>query len=63
MKKHLTPRNRISDSWGLSAVSQYVSFTSEMMYLNILPFVDRFPKDTELYSIMTTKLSDKSAAD
>ena len=29
----------------------------------ILPFVDRFPKDTELYSIMTTKLSDKSAAD
>ena len=27
----------------------------------ILPFVDRFPKDTELYSIMTTKLSDKPA--
>ena len=25
----------------------------------ILPFVDRFPKDTELYGIMTTKLSDK----
>ena len=29
----------------------------------ILPFVDRFPKDTELYAIMTTKLSDKPATD
>ena len=29
----------------------------------ILPFVDRFPKDTELYSIMTTKLSDKPTID
>ena len=27
----------------------------------ILPFVDHFPKDTELYRIMTTKLSDLSA--
>ncbi len=27
----------------------------------ILPFVDRFPKDTELYGIMTTKLSDEPA--
>ena len=27
----------------------------------ILPFVDRFPKDTELYGIMTTKISDKPA--
>ena len=26
----------------------------------ILPFVDKFPQDTELYSIMTTKLSDLS---
>ena len=26
----------------------------------ILPFVDRFPKDTELYRLMTTKLSDMS---
>ena len=26
----------------------------------IIPFVDHFPKDTELYSIMTTKLSDMS---
>ena len=24
----------------------------------ILPFVDRFPKDIELYSIMTTKLNE-----
>jgi len=29
----------------------------------ILPFVDRFPKDTELYRIMTTKLSDISQND
>ena len=29
----------------------------------ILPFVDHFPKDTELYSIMTTKLSDKPTTD
>ena len=28
----------------------------------ILPFVDRFPKDTELYRIMTTKLSEQSDA-
>jgi type IV secretory pathway VirB4 component len=27
----------------------------------ILPFVDRFPKDTELYRIMTTKLQETSA--
>jgi len=26
----------------------------------IPPFVDRFPRDTELYRIMTTKLSDLS---
>ena len=26
----------------------------------ILPFVDRFPKDTELYRLLTTKLSEKS---
>ena len=25
----------------------------------IIPFIDRFPQDTELYRIMTTKLSDK----
>ena len=29
----------------------------------ILPFIDRFPKDTELYGIMTTKLSDKPTTD
>jgi len=27
----------------------------------IIPFVDRFPKDTELYSIMTTKPSETQA--
>ena len=25
----------------------------------ILPFVDRFPKDTELYRVMTTKPNEK----
>jgi len=25
----------------------------------IIPFVDRFPKDTELYRIMTTKFTDE----
>ena len=25
----------------------------------LLPFVDRFPKDTELYKIITTKLSEQ----
>ena len=30
-----------------------------MFYGNvILPFIDRFPKDTELYRIMTTRLSE-----
>lgn len=27
----------------------------------ILPFIDRFPKDTELYRIMTTRLSEQVA--
>ena len=32
-----------------------------MFYGNvILPFVDRFPKDTELYRIMTTRFNEKS---
>ncbi len=29
----------------------------------IIPFVDHFPKDTELYSIMTTKLEDLAQQD
>ena len=29
----------------------------------ILPFVDRFPKDTELYRIMTTKPQEQAAKD
>ena len=29
----------------------------------ILPFVDRFPKDTELYRIMTTKPQEQEAKD
>ena len=29
----------------------------------ILPFVDRFPKDTELYQVMTTKLSEQAQTD
>ena len=27
----------------------------------ILPFVDRFPKDMELYKVITTKLSEQTA--
>ena len=43
----------------------YVTHSGEgeglLFYGNvILPFLDRFPKDTELYRIMTTKLSDMS---
>jgi len=29
----------------------------------IIPFVDHFPKDTELYSIMSTKLEDLAQQD
>ena len=41
----------------------YVTHSGEgeglLFYGNvILPFVDRFPKDTELYRIMTTRLSE-----
>ena len=43
----------------------YVTHSGEgeglLFYGNvILPFVDRFPKDTELYRIMTTKLSEQA---
>ena len=46
----------------------YVTHSSEgeglLFYGNIiLPFTDRFPKDTELYSIMTTKPQEQPAAD
>ncbi len=45
----------------------YVTHSGEgeglLFYGNIiLPFVDRFPKDTELYRIMTTKPQEQSAA-
>lgn len=44
----------------------YVTHSGEgeglLFYGNvILPFVDRFPKDLELYRIMTTKLSEVKA--
>ena len=43
----------------------YVTHSGEgeglLFYGNIiLPFIDRFPKNTELYRIMTTRLSDLS---
>jgi type IV secretory pathway VirB4 component len=46
----------------------YVTHSSEgeglLFYGNIiLPFVDRFPKDTELYRIMTTKPQEQTAND
>lgn len=37
-------------------VSGFFSF----MHMVILPFVDRFPTDLELYRIMTTKLGEVS---
>ena len=45
----------------------YVTHSGEgeglLFYGNIiLPFVDRFPKDTELYRIMTTKPQEQAAA-
>lgn len=45
----------------------YVTHSGEgeglLFYGNvILPFVDRFPKDLELYSYLTTKLSEVTAA-
>lgn len=33
-----------------------------LLISSILPFVDRFPKDTELYRIMTTKPQEQAAA-
>jgi len=34
-----------------------------LIYMNIIiPFVDRFPKDTELYRIMTTRLEELAGA-
>lgn len=34
----------------------------DMSKMRILPFVDRFPKDLELYKIMTTRLSEVQEA-
>lgn len=43
----------------LSYVTQSSEGEGLLFYGNvILPFIDRFPKDTELYRIMTTKLSE-----
>ena len=45
----------------LSYVTQSAEGEGLVFYGNtIIPFVDRFPKDTELYRIMTTKLSEVS---
>lgn len=45
----------------LSHVTQSAEGNGLLFYGDvIIPFVDRFPKDTQLYSIMTTKLSDLS---
>ena len=46
----------------LSYVTQSAEGEGLLFYGNtIIPFVDRFPKDTELYKIMTTKLSEVAA--
>ena len=47
----------------LSYVTQSAEGEGLVFYGNtIIPFVDRFPKDTELYKIMTTKLSEVGTA-
>ena len=44
----------------LSYVTQSAEGEGLLFYGSvILPFVDRFPKDTELYKIITTKLSEQ----
>ena len=44
----------------LSSVTQSAEGEGLLFYGSvILPFVDRFPKDTELYKIITTKLSEQ----
>ena len=46
----------------LSYVTQSGEGEGLLFYGNtILPFVDRFPKDTEMYRLMTTRLSDLNA--
>ena len=46
-------------SYQLSHVTQSPSGEGLMFYgSTIIPFIDRFPKDTELYRIMTTKLEE-----
>ena len=46
----------------LSYVTQSGEGEGLLFYGNtILPFVDRFPRDTEMYRLMTTRLSDLSA--
>ena len=43
----------------LSYVTQSAAGEGLLFYGNvIIPFIDRFPKDTELYRIMTTKLEE-----
>ena len=45
----------------LSYVTQSAEGEGLLFYGNtIIPFVDRFPKDTELYRIMSTKFSENS---
>jgi hypothetical protein len=44
----------------LSYVTQANAGEGLLFYGNtIIPFIDRFPKDTELYKIMTTKLNEQ----
>ena len=46
----------------LSYVTQSAAGEGLLFHSNtIIPFIDRFPKDTELYRIMTTKLDEVSA--
>lgn len=57
--KLLAERLHISDHQ-LSHITQSNEGEGLLVFGNtMIPFIDRFPKDTELYRIMTTKLSER----
>ena len=66
LNQAVSDRNILAKQLNISPQQmKYVTHTESgeglLFYGNvILPFVDHFPKDTKLYKVMTTKLSDMS---
>ena len=66
LNQAVSDRNILAKQLNISPQQmKYVTHTEAgeglLFYGNvILPFVDHFPKDTKLYKVMTTKLSDMS---